>query len=396
MADASSVSGSPSVTFDAFYEHMKGPKPQSIPSCLRAIRACSTQEQASIETLAQLVQSGSKCENEDHQKLARDIADVVVRSKFFPEAEKGIRKKFLHASRISLRMTGMWITELGRRAWNRMRYGDKTKKLQERLTRIATQAMFTALEAEGADTVEAMAAKFEEEFDKSAATTKGAKEFKKAFLAELRGEKEEDIKQYRDSLHERGPAPKRRAAMKMPRRLEGTSRRTRTVSRGAGTRSLDTLMQRTKRALQAAKKLLRNPQPGEMAPPPRKGRIQKAIHAIQKLRIQSPDGAQKLQQKLLAMGKQEAESAPQKIEGFIAEVRQQIEAATDALTTAYHNAPSVNDIPEKFEEALKKQKATESWVTDQVRALKEDLRTDQAHYQRMWNKYHQGPSAKSS
>lgn len=184
-----SVPGVP-VTFDAFYTQLEDKKHPSIPSCLRAIHKLSSQEKSPIETLASLVRSGKNSRNKEHRDLARAIADLMVKSKFFIETERTVRDTFLEASSHTWHNLKTRIGEWTRMACNRILYGHtKSKEIQKTLTNVATNAIFVAIES--AKTQEDIIQKFGEAFDQNAPKTRGTSLFKTAFLKEVEASKDE-------------------------------------------------------------------------------------------------------------------------------------------------------------------------------------------------------------
>ena len=181
---------------DSFYTNLDAitPKtPLSIASCLRALEEVPTKEENPIQLLAHCVQEGMA----KHKDKAQAIADMVIKSDFFPEIERDQRDIFLKASSNTAYNIGMRFLELGRMTLNRIRYGhDESKVNQEALCKKAVKAVRDAVSKINKDE-EITSQKIIEQFEKSfTGNEPGLDEFKKAFSKTLKKVPSEDYKNW--------------------------------------------------------------------------------------------------------------------------------------------------------------------------------------------------------
>lgn len=182
--------------------------PLSIVSCLKALEGLQigSPESNAIQKLAIIVNEGKK--DARTREAAQAIADMIVDSRLFGEIEREERDVFLKASRNSAYNITMRFLELGRMAWNRIRYQHgQSKKNQNSLCTRAVKNLqeviksLTKDESQKQDLPNIIADKFTKIF-KQNNTIPGYDEFGKAFAKDIRGISKETYASWYTKLQE--------------------------------------------------------------------------------------------------------------------------------------------------------------------------------------------------
>lgn len=416
MSTSGAIHETGPINFETFYEKLKGKENPTLLSCLRIIRENSSQQSSPIETLAALVRDGKNSKTKAYQEFARKIADVAVRSKFFAEAERDVRDIFLEASSYTWHNLKTRISEWARMACNRIRYGHtSSKEIQKKLTAVATEAIFYAIEA--AEKPENIISEFEKKFDGEAPNTKGTPLFKAAFLKELEASEDE----YQGWWTERHPKPAEVEQQVAPPRPS--------TPKGRSLRLSETPVLREREASEAE----RHPKPAgveHQVEPPRpstsawwekvaaeaeeeeeplvqrrkhykkhelkslqaeRGKVQKRLEALSEfLTAKAPEEKLaeawkdlRMAQRQLRAEERKLETAPQREER-----KGRLLTVEYSITQACSKAATVDDIPQQFKAFLTGILPGQPWVKNALERFNEDFVRNKAFYERQWSFYH--------
>jgi hypothetical protein len=225
-------------TLGQFYIRLPKPSPEnplSIVSCLKALEGLDLGDSNAIQKLAKVVKAVTDPSEEaireqpdlaTWKKQAQAIADSVVKSHFFGEIERKERDVFLKASSNNVHNFAMRFLELGRMAWNRVRYNHgKSKANQEALCERAVKNLQEVvkslidnhLQQEGlsVDVAVKFLGKFNEKNE-----IQGHDGFGKAFAKDISRVPKEVYTSWHDSLRESVPARRKRRQWGTPQEIK--------------------------------------------------------------------------------------------------------------------------------------------------------------------------------
>jgi hypothetical protein len=366
-----SVQGGAPLGFDAFYTQLKDKKNPTILSCLRAIHEISPLEGNSIEALATLVRTGKNSQKKEYKDLARTIADLMVKSRFFSEAERGVRDIFLKASSYTWHNIKMRIGEWARMRCNQKLYGGiKSKENQKKLANAATEAMFGAvLKAQKPDEIIEL---FKQHFDEKAPKVKGTDLFKKAFLRELEANQNEYQAWWKE--------------LRFWERLELDER--------------DDHEEKLVPKLSVRRTMLHpkdEPQSLRIA----KERVHEELRKLESLltekgKPQTPEEDRQLAEAWKNLRKAQRQVQTVETSSRREEMRWRLFVVKFGVTQACTGAPTIDDIPTHFKDFLTGIYKNKPWVKDVVEQFNQAFANDRQSYVRQWTFYHPGIPAGSN
>jgi hypothetical protein len=261
-------------TLGQFYRKLPEPspeKPLSIVSCLKALEDLELGDSNAIQKLAKFVKAVTELPEptkEDKnlakwKEQAQAIADSVVKSRFFGEIEREERDVFLRASSNNVHNFAMRFLELGRMAWNRIRYKHgQSKDNQERLCTRAVTALHEAVEKLTPDQVEGtgLSTIISKEFRtifSAKGELPGRAEFGEAFAKTLQDIPDEDYRQWKGVLGLKIVDSKHHTASE-PAVQEGEEKRAVLLKADAAFRQFDATLQQLNSRLEALSESAQN------------------------------------------------------------------------------------------------------------------------------------------